>query len=337
MIKRDMHDTQDEEREKAPIFLSFISSISFLSCICFYAILSSIGAFAKVRILTFHYNQPDFIELQHRCLQRFMQNDYEMIVFNDASTPENEQAIERTCKKLGIPCVRFEPAWHLIDPLNDQLRIWAQDPTITGRRFLPGSPSDLSFANQASVRHCHVIQYALDHYGYDHNDPVIILDGDAFLIRPLNIRQRLENFDMIAMGRDTVEGKQHYLWVPFIAFHPAKLPNIHDLKFHVAPIDGIMHDTGAQSQHYLAANPSIKYKRTLAATSSSLKKYSDKELTLLGFSPDEKWLIRALPKHQGVEFNIGMAVLHFREVSFQMPGHDEKAKLLHEFIERITK
>lgn len=87
------------------------------------------GISAKVRILTFHYNKPDFIELQHRCLQKFMLDEYELIVFNDAATEENERAIRETCESLGIECVRFQPKWHLTSPLNWKIKQWLKSPT----------------------------------------------------------------------------------------------------------------------------------------------------------------------------------------------------------------
>ena len=48
-----------------------------------------------------------------------------------------------------------------------------------------------------SVRHFHVIDYALEHYGYDHDDIIVIMDGDNFLIKPLSIRELLGRNDII--------------------------------------------------------------------------------------------------------------------------------------------
>ena len=67
---------------------------------------------AKVRFLTFHYNHPEFIEIQYQTFQKFMMDDYELIVFNDAKDPKFEIAIRETCEKYGIPCIRFQQEWH---------------------------------------------------------------------------------------------------------------------------------------------------------------------------------------------------------------------------------
>ena len=200
----------------------------FLVVLLFCCILGS-EVTGKVRILTFHYNQASFIELQQRCLKRFMLDDYELIVFNDASTLENEQAIQGTCDRLGIKCVRFQPQWHLSDPLNHQITKWLEDPSLQDSAFLH-LPLQ-TFANQPSVRHSHVIQYALDHYGYDHDDAVVIMDGDAFFIREISLKKRLKDLDIFGMTREIKEKDVSYLWVPFIAFNPSKLPDTKDLKF----------------------------------------------------------------------------------------------------------
>ena len=59
---------------------------------------------ARVRILTFHCNMPQFIELQKKTLDKFLQNKYELVVCNDARAPEDKCAIQNTCRQLGIRC-----------------------------------------------------------------------------------------------------------------------------------------------------------------------------------------------------------------------------------------
>jgi len=292
-------------------------------------------AFGKVRILTFHYNQANFIELQRRCLQRFLRDDYELLVFNDAATVENEKAIQNACDRLGIQCIRFEPEWHLMAPLNEYLLRCLTDPSLQDAAFL-SMPFE-KFANQASVRHSHVIQYALDHYGYDHDDAVVIMDGDAFFIRDISVKERLKSLDIFGMTREIKEKNVQYLWVPFIAFNPAKLPNIRDLKFNVAVIHNKVHDTGAQSYYYLADNPTVKCRKILPVPSNRLRRLSEKELKQAGYNRKERWLIDNLPKNGVVEFNLENCVLHFREVSFEIKGHRGKAEVVAEFMEKILK
>jgi diphthamide synthase (EF-2-diphthine--ammonia ligase) len=87
---------------------------------------------AKVRILTFHYNQADFIEMQYKTLSKFLKDDFELIVFNDARTEKNKKWIERVCDQYQIKCVRYEPQWHLTNPLNAYLKMRLEEPSTIG-------------------------------------------------------------------------------------------------------------------------------------------------------------------------------------------------------------
>ena len=46
--------------------------------------------FGVVRILTFHYNQSDFIELQHKGLKKFLKDDFELISLTTPSQPSQK-------------------------------------------------------------------------------------------------------------------------------------------------------------------------------------------------------------------------------------------------------
>lgn len=89
-------------------------------CVAFLLCFNSLAA--KVRILTFHYNEPSFIGIQHKCLKKFLTDDYELIVFNDPSCAINERAIQEVCDRFNIQCARFQPEWHESDPLNQRIR-----------------------------------------------------------------------------------------------------------------------------------------------------------------------------------------------------------------------
>src|ERR1700684_2505146 len=66
----------------------------------------------KVLIITHSYCRPDFIELHHKTFKAFLKNDYEYVVFNDASDPHLKRKIEKTCEKLGIRCIRVPQELH---------------------------------------------------------------------------------------------------------------------------------------------------------------------------------------------------------------------------------
>lgn len=296
----------------------------------------NVPLFAKVRILTFHYNKPDFIELQYKTFKKFLLDDFEMIVFNDASKLEAEKAIREMCERHEIKCVRFEPEWHFNDPLNDYIKDCLSDSTVYSHLgFNRNNLSTEEIGNQPSIRHCHVIQYALDNYGYDHDDIVAIMDGDAFLIKSLNLREMLDPYDIIGIQKLISSEDVDYLWVVFTAFNPTKIANPRQLKFHVDVINGKLYDSGAHTFHYLNNHPRIKVKKYLGCSSTGFYHWDHSQIKSYPFDEHSIWLIKNLPWPQCVEFHMNEHLLHFGASSFALEGHDLKEQYVKEFVRRI--
>lgn len=288
--------------------------------------------FSQIRILTFHYNKADFLELQYLCLKKFLKDDFELIVFNDAKNATHEEEIKQTCSKYNLQHVRFQPEWHLEHPINILIQSHLNDPSLIH--------SHVSFINQPlyeqpSLRHCHIIQYALDNYGYDHNDIVVILDGDAFPIRAIDLRKQLKNYHIIGSKKYIEAEKLQYLWVPFIAFDPQKLPNVKDLKFHIDRIGNYIHDSGAHSYHYLRNNPDVKVKFLPIYSSTTYYHYSLNYLKAFGFLEKEAVFIKTLPWPNCVEFHCNRSLLHFGASTFNVEGNDIKAKFVKNFLKDL--
>lgn len=321
------------------------------------ALFFSIDIFATVRILTFHYNQPNFVEIQYKTLKKFLKDDFELIVFNDAKTIENERGIEEVCNQYGIKCVRFKPEWHLTDPLNTYLKARLQEESTVGNWGWNASTPLEEIANNPSVRHSHVIQYALDHYGYDHDDIVVIMDGDNFLIKPLSIRELLDSNDIIGFNQRhdrwgtgrrrsqiTVPKNKEMLWVVFIAFYPRKLPSPRELQFHVDVIrnhsllpNNTIGDTGAAVYKYLQKYPNLKIQAYHWQDSGIFRAYfSYEELKKLGFSD---CLIRFINDVSpgNVQFFMLEHFVHFGAVSGEDVDHQHKVYCVCKFIEEILK
>ncbi len=290
--------------------------------------IASTQATAAIRLLTFHVNRPDFIEIQHKTFNKFMQDEYELIVFNDAKTPELEAQIREVCEKCGILCIRYEQEWHQLDPLNDRIRQWLIDPKITSSLSFLGDPSI-----QPSVRHCHVIQYALDHFGYDHDDIVALVDGDLFPIRPIYLRELLSDCSMV--GAQRVMGDIDYFWVIFTAFNPKLMPNKYDLKFNTSVIHNTLHDSGSETYHYLKNNPSVLAHKWTGHSSIAFEGLSTFELQLHGFNDSEIRLTRNLQVPVPVEFHLDHRFLHFCASSFHYEGYEEKLRWVQKFLDEI--
>jgi hypothetical protein len=313
--------------------------------------------FSTVRILTFHYNQADFIELQYRTLKKFLSDDFELIVFNDAATLENKEWIEEVCDDLGIKCIRFEPEWHLIDPLNLYLIERLKEPSTINLWDWTSFDSVEEVAAHPSIRHCHVIQYALDHFGYGHDDLVVLMDGDNFLIKPISFRDLLGSNDLLGCSRqcdhhgfyrkqglEAPPPSKDRLWLPwvvFIAFNPSKLPSPRELKFHVDVIqnhpnypDHLLGDSGSAACRYIQKYPNLKIREFYWQKSQIFLELSCQELEKMGIDYHLIKLIEDIyPQH--VQLFAFEHFIHFGSVSFTVPGHHKKAILFNKFINDI--
>lgn len=289
---------------------------------------------AKIRILTFHYNLPELIEIQHKTLKKFLKEDYELIVFNDARELEHEKSIKKTCNKLGIRCVRFEPSWHANDPLNAQISQWQNRSDLY-------SHIGLIHPDHPSVRHCHVIQYALNQFGYSHDDLVALLDGDCFLSRPASFKEILGDNDIVGIRKE--QGGIDYLWVVFSLFDPRKVPYKEDLKFHLDVVNNEIHDTGAHTYHYLKNHPNMIYQKFQGENSAGFYLWSDEGLRNYGFNQNEISFLRDLDSLKGfpwpitVEFHVNNHFIHLGNSSFGLPGHQEKLNSVKKFVRNILK
>ena len=132
--------------------------------------------YSKVLIFTYAYNRPDFIETQYKTFKKFLLDEYEFIVFNDAIKVDMIKKINTMCKKYNIRCVRIPQAIHNMP-------------------YLDKSPKNHNLArfHFCSVRNCNVVQYSLDILGVDHDDIVALFDSDIFLIKEFSISQFLHN------------------------------------------------------------------------------------------------------------------------------------------------
>lgn len=264
---------------------------------------------ATIRILTFHCNHAEFLEYQCKALDKFLLDDYELIVFNDGYNEKEQNAIQAVCEKYHVKNVAYEQSWHETHPLNEQVRTVLSTPHGNDFFHFPtkdGYPDIKKIYDNPSIRHCHLIQYALDDYGYDHDDIVVIMDGDVFMIQPMSIRALLAEVPIV--GIDSEFRDKHYLWVPFIAFDPNQLPNRKDLQFHPDLIDGIVCDTGSHSDQYLKKNPDVNYRLYPRRSSSDFFPYDALTFFKFGLEPLAKSSIRW---PTSMEFYVDYHLIHF--------------------------
>lgn len=307
-------------------------SVLFTIGLCAMCTMAMGSLFGTVRFLTFHFNKPELIALQHQAFKRFIQDEYEIIVFNDAKTSDMEALIKAECDKCGIRCVRYEQEWHGLNKLTDQVMKWQQDASVKLPHQLMVSRENV--IQQASARHCHVIQYALEEFGYDHDDIVTIVDGDLLPVRPVSMRQLMQDTPIVASMKPEVDIP--YFWVTFIAMDMPKLPYKRELTLSLDCINGVVHDSGAHSYFYIQSHPEVNYKGFPVVNSWQLNALDVATLkSQYGFSDEECELIHAVARSdEDIDFQIEGRFLHFRG------SHNEwrmqrKQAMITDFLQRM--
>ena len=265
---------------------------------------------AKVLIITHSYNRPDFIEIQYKTFQKFFQDPYEYLVFNDAPEEGAAARIEEMCAQFGIECVRIPQSIHT-------------------QPYLPRDPQD-DLQNPA-VRCANVVQYSLDTKGFDHDGPVLIVDADLFLIREFSLAAQLKGYDLggVWQKRD----RFLYLWNGLVLLDMHTLPDKRTLNFNCTKIEGISLDVGGATYHYLQAHPDL---RCLSIETLFFKTWdflSDRQRQ----HPHVTWLFEEHPTE--IEFLWDYTFLHYRSGTNwnhkDAAYHQAKTAILNRYIEKI--
>lgn len=111
---------------------------------------------------------------QVKTFKKFFKNEYEFVVFSDASDEKIARKIKITCDHLGVRHIRIPQ-------------------TIHTKPYLPRPKTEYQ---SPSYRTADAIQYSLDTLGFKHNDLVMIIDSDMFLIRDFNLREYMQGYDL---------------------------------------------------------------------------------------------------------------------------------------------
>lgn len=202
--------------------MKLLKLVTFLICLTFYT-----HIYSKILIFTYAFNRPDFIEIHYKTFKKFLLDDYEFIVFNDAIDRSISDEIEKICAKYNICCIQIPQEIHV-------------------------------GAYNASVRNCEVVNYSLETVGFLHDDIVALFDSDLFLIKEFSIRDYMKGYDIAGLH----QSREHvnYLWIGLAFLDMKTLDNKQTLRFDCGIVDNIITDSGGFTYYYLKNNPTMKIK-----------------------------------------------------------------------------
>lgn len=206
---------------------------------CLFIIANMSAVHSRVLIIIHAFNRPIFIEWQCKTFKKFLLDDYEFVVFNDAPPGPTHDAIVDMCNLWNVTCI----------PIPQE---------IHDREY---GPEELWFARggKHGLRHSDGIQYSLESRGFDHNDTVVLFDADIFMIRPFSFKRMSKRFDIASVMR--ANGPFKYLWPGLCILAMDRLPDKTTLNYYCGRYDGIYGvDTGGGTYKYLAAHPELRLK-----------------------------------------------------------------------------
>jgi glycosyltransferase involved in cell wall biosynthesis len=298
----------------------------FIALICFWIELLE----ARVLIITHSYNRPDFIAYQYKTFKKFLKDDYDFVVFNDAPTRKLCHEIQNACKECGIRCIRVPPEIH-------------QQPYLKRNSWEDW--------NSPSIRTANAVQYSFDVLGFDFDGIVAVFDSDMFLIRDFSIERYLEGYDLSAVGQwRGPMGCIHYLWNGIMFFNMNTLLNKRTINFNCGSVHGNLTDTGGYTYYYLKDNPQAKilYMREQLDITDGDYIIDSYELENRSYISEEELLnsiqskplvklIQAQP--DDVQLFLDRAILHYRRAgnyhNKSNQYHKKKTAILSDFITEI--
>jgi len=181
-----------------------------------------------MKIISAVVNNPLFIEIQYKTLQRYFKGEFELIIFNDGKAfidTSNggditmKKQISDTCKKLGLTCIT-------VDNDNQQ-------------------------TCNMSERHSHVFNNYILPYQRLHPDPYLLLDSDMFLVDDFYPQQYLSKHSVVVPQYKQIKdiGSIYYIW-PGLCFMDFRIISHQELlDWNCCP--GL--DTGGMMKNWLVS------------------------------------------------------------------------------------
>lgn len=180
-----------------------------------------------IHIFTSVVNRPDFVGIQHKLFEKFLNEKYEFHVVDDSVDAEITTQFREVCESLKI-------TYHRKPPANK-----------------PMNPA------QACA---HTVQWTYDNLiRKNHSEDIVFfLDSDMFLIDEFSIEEYMS--DAIIAGLPQVRGHITYMWNGIMFFNMSKIED-KDIDFSDGMVDGEMTDVGGHTYWYFK-NTGIEMKKT---------------------------------------------------------------------------
>jgi hypothetical protein len=223
--------------------------------------------------LATYFNNPHFIELQHKSFQKFVQDDYDFAVIDDSkpdtvailSGRPSSAEIAEECAKYNV---RHIPIPQTVHALEEHGGLVKND-----------APGMINL-DHPTERHQAVLRWILNNYnalGKDYKY-LVIMDADMFFRKPIKMSEYMEGIDIMGATRDQLidipsldEDRRSRVSQDLMALDGQRIKfftmcllfiNMHTVG-NLDTMDNrsyrIVTDTGGRTKVFIENNPQYKY------------------------------------------------------------------------------
>jgi hypothetical protein len=180
-----------------------------------------------IHIFTSVVNRPDFVLLQDQLFQKFLTDEYQFHIVDDAVDSTISEQFKQICLENNFSYYKKPERTVVLNPAQacaDTVQ-WTYD-------------------NIIKINH--------------KKDIVFFCDSDLFLIDEFNIEEYMR--DALIAGLPQKRGKVTYMWNGIMFFNMSQIKDL-DIDFSDGIVEGEMTDVGGHTYHYFKKN-NIEMKKT---------------------------------------------------------------------------
>jgi hypothetical protein len=170
--------------------------------------------------------------MQYESMQKYLQCDYEFVVFNNAVDNEVQyEQIKKVCNNLNIKCVDIK--------LDTKMQVTQGVTNFIGNRY-----------TTPNVACSYPLMWSFKHY-VTNEKKICIIDSDMFFIDYVDLEKLIVDKDVVYIPQYRQNHQIHYMWNAFVILNLEKNPDLKNLEWTPAPIHNENMDVGALTHFYL--------------------------------------------------------------------------------------
>jgi hypothetical protein len=200
-----------------------------------------------ITFFAFTSNRPDFIELQVKSFRKYLQEDFQFVLFNNSKFDRMQEyeGIQEMCKRYNVETHDVEKDQDLIDRCN----AIEKSCTVFNNH---GSWSNNNCAGNYAA--C----YIWEKFILKETGNICLLHPDVFLDRPITLSDYLKETPLcfIPQTREGLGG--NHMHDALVLADMSRLPDPNQIIWWGSLVNGIATDIGGQTFFYFKNHPDLK-------------------------------------------------------------------------------